>query len=841
MSKIPTPLQKKGPITGVVRQIYSTSPVRLSTPSTVARPLSVLEMPISIHLGLRTVTVYCSADRSGCPQDPPGLDKGEWQGARMSPDFCGLVGWLLKKDPLRRPTWPQLLAHPFWGNCQTPVPLEMPAQPRFDRALAVVASAASAALKTRLPGQGNGRNLSACASRERGWSEKHDPGVGKKFRVEGDQSSTLAILNTNTQEEHSGERRGGTLDHADEEGISRKQDQTLQVGVEGDAAAPHGASANQAAHQPAALSGRGSPVRGKPPGDAESGGTERVGQHVGGQRGGGRGSSPRSNQARTEPESRSSAVDAGMENVTKGQEGDGEDGNLRGAEKGGGKHVNMQAMNEDTSSANATMRRHAQEDLKSTAQGGVDGGEGSRAPIHGYGNGYGSGIREATAGGMINIGAGGGGGRARGGAGDCDDAVKRAAALDSLRLRGKIPPIPPEGRASLSASASGSSSVGEQYGSSFEEDTEGSSSYSVGAGSSEGPGIDAPGALAAVAMPSAPRTPEVGSSSSSMRRYNRSSGKQGIRLDKSGTFSAAAISGTASAGTESRAHPVTPPPRRSRQRTTREVTATALSSSPGSSSASRLEIASPVANGGGSGSSSGSGLGSGSCDITSKGLSAMSSQRGASSSSQQVYLSSRTLSLNGWSARVGAEIGQWRGGTGAGVGDLGGDDGSGGRSGSCGSTDAQQQRRLAPSSQAGRAEGGTAQIEVGRDGSESGANSAGASVDGKNIDRRCSPAKEEGTREGRRAALRSVGGVQRREGHGGNSYLAADGGVTDEAVVVDAHANGSSDDSWVNLQGIQELLLHSSDAQVSPSTLIYQCNGAGVQPTWKHIILLYFH
>ncbi|CAM9495890.1 unnamed protein product, partial [Sphacelaria rigidula] len=90
-------------------------------------------------------TSSCIEDRIK-REDPPGLDKGEWQGSRMSPDFCNLVGWLLNKDPLRRPTWPQLLAHPFWGNCQTPVPLEMPAQPRFDRALALAASTEASAM-----------------------------------------------------------------------------------------------------------------------------------------------------------------------------------------------------------------------------------------------------------------------------------------------------------------------------------------------------------------------------------------------------------------------------------------------------------------------------------------------------------------------------------------------------------------------------------------------------------------------------------------------------------------------------------------------------------------------
>ncbi|CAN0366750.1 unnamed protein product, partial [Ectocarpus sp. 8 AP-2014] len=75
-------------------------------------------------------------------EHPPGLDKGEWQGARMSEPFRDLVSRLLDKDPRGRPTWAQLLAHPFWGSCQTPSPLEMPPQPRFDRDLAPCSGAA---------------------------------------------------------------------------------------------------------------------------------------------------------------------------------------------------------------------------------------------------------------------------------------------------------------------------------------------------------------------------------------------------------------------------------------------------------------------------------------------------------------------------------------------------------------------------------------------------------------------------------------------------------------------------------------------------------------------------
>lgn len=728
----------------------------------------------------------------------------------MSPDFCSLVGWLLKKDPLRRPTWPQLLAHPFWGNCQTPVPLEMPAQPRFDRALAVAASAASAGLKMKLPGQGNDQDFSACDSRERVGVEKHGPaGASRNFRVEGDQSMTLGVLNTNTQEESGGDRRGGRLDHRGREaalngeGRSRQQEETIGAEVEGEATAPHGASADQVVHQTAALSGRGSPVQGTPRGDTGKGGTERVGEWAGGRIR----SPPRSHQTRTESESRSSA--AGTADVTKGQEGGGPDENRRGTEKGRRNHVPVHAMEDETTCTNAG-RRQAEEGLKSTAPATVDGNERFRAPIHGYGYGYGGGdggggIREAAAGGVVNIGAARGGGRARAGAGDCDDAARRAAALDNLRLRGKIPPIPPGGRASSSVSASASSSVGEQYGSSFEEDTEGSSSYSIGAGSSEGPGIDAPAPAGAAAVPAAPRTPEAGSLSSSTRRCNRGGGASGIRFDKSGTSTGdgggAAASGNTSTGTEGRAQPVTPPPRGSRRRTTGEAATTAPVD------ASRLEIASsPVTTAGGSGSRTGSGVGSGSGDTASGGLAAISFETGTSLSFEHGYSSPRTLSSHGSSARVGAENGQWGAGAGAGAG-AGGDDSRGGKGGSGGSTHGQQQRRLAPSSQAGRAGGGAAQLEVGRDGGgRSGAKPAGALVNGRKVDRKCSPVKEEGTREGRRAALRLVGGVQRREGYEGNVNLAA---------VVEADAEGS-DDTWGEIQGVQELLLHSSDAQVSP-------------------------
>ncbi|CAM9753050.1 unnamed protein product, partial [Choristocarpus tenellus] len=70
--------------------------------------------------------------------DPPGLDQGEWKGTKIGHDFSQLVRWLLAKDPLRRPTWSQLLSHAFWGTCQTPSPMPMPTQPLLNQARALV-------------------------------------------------------------------------------------------------------------------------------------------------------------------------------------------------------------------------------------------------------------------------------------------------------------------------------------------------------------------------------------------------------------------------------------------------------------------------------------------------------------------------------------------------------------------------------------------------------------------------------------------------------------------------------------------------------------------------------
>ncbi|CAM9401295.1 unnamed protein product [Ectocarpus sp. 6 AP-2014] len=114
-------------------------------------------------------------------EHPPGLDKGEWQGARMSAPFRDLVSRLLDKDPRGRPTWPQLLAHPFWGSCQTPSALEMPPQPRFDRDLGLCSGAAvgssSAAVVAEVADDSCGR--AAAAAAVAGREEVRDQAAGE--------------------------------------------------------------------------------------------------------------------------------------------------------------------------------------------------------------------------------------------------------------------------------------------------------------------------------------------------------------------------------------------------------------------------------------------------------------------------------------------------------------------------------------------------------------------------------------------------------------------------------------------------------------------------------------
>lgn len=771
-------------------------------------------------------------------QDPPGLDKGEWQGSRMSPDFCNLVGWLLNKDPLRRPTWPQLLAHPFWGNCQTPVPLEMPAQPRFDRALALAASTeASASLRSKRLGLGSDHRetLSTHEAREqagpgeRGWGEG-----GRMARMDegGHQSSSQARGAPNSNacqkaEDVVDRRRGGSsVAHANGDEATgmnepgyRRQERTMGPGGGDEAAVrDNGDCADENDRRKVVLSDLGSPVRGTQGDTGRGGGTERVGHG-----GGGRRSTPsRNSPKRTEPEG--SGEGTGTPDPTGGQQQRNTNGYIHLKEHGGRKQAAVHVAKETTAAGgsgtkNSSFRQYAAGGHTSTVPA-ADVSEQSRAPSHGYGSGGGAGISEAAmTGGAINLGAARGGGRpSRAGAGVGDVAARRAAALDSLRLRGKIPPIPQEGRGSPPRSASASSSVGEMYGSSFEEDTEGSSSYSVGAGSSEGAGIDAPppaltgaGApVAAGAVPVAdvPSIPDVGSPSISTSRYSRGLASGVTRDKRSGTAAGAA---TAPAGKDIRAHPVTPPPRAGRRTTTIAAGSVAAAAaaelidasvSPGYGTVSRLET-SPVTTDG-SPSRSESGLGSESGDAAS-GLATLSFETGTSMSLEHGPTVPWTPPPSHRSStRVATpEAQQWRAAA-AGDSDRGRDE-------SIAHSGGQSEQRRAVASQGGRMGAAAVLVEAGEDGGKAGASAAGTlSTKGKMGDGRCSPERENDGRNGRRGTAR-VGGVQDRDGYDdGNEKITTGSGTGDTSFE-------ARDGAWGGMPGVQELLLHPSDAQASVS------------------------
>lgn len=49
----------------------------------------------------------------------------------FSTDFADLLQWLLQKHPAHRPTWPEVLSHPFWNTAPPPPALPIPDQPTY--------------------------------------------------------------------------------------------------------------------------------------------------------------------------------------------------------------------------------------------------------------------------------------------------------------------------------------------------------------------------------------------------------------------------------------------------------------------------------------------------------------------------------------------------------------------------------------------------------------------------------------------------------------------------------------------------------------------------------------
>lgn len=370
----------------------------------------------------------------------------------MSPDFCGLVSWLLQKDPLYRPTWPHLLAHPFWGNCQTPSPLEMPAQPLFDQALAAAAMAKEEKAASVAPKETQAATQSENLDNLDYSSERGGEGlaattatVGAHRRRDGggrDSRSPRVGVPGGAEESHQEEEDNGEESYRMGHPRNRRdrgegRDEEARVTLD-------------RLRRTAATTGRASRTVGESVGGARGGDREREGSAV----------PPRGDPLTTR------AVD------------------FRNGQRQERQNERLEYLAEDTAaSGNRSNQVSDTERGKDPAPAPAPlvppAVERRKAPHHGS---------------CVNVGDENSFGSVMRGVGGGDDTAKRkeaaaaAAALNGLRLRGRIPPVR-GGRTSPSevSAASASSSLEERYGSSFEEDMEGSSSCSAvgGSGSSE--------------------------------------------------------------------------------------------------------------------------------------------------------------------------------------------------------------------------------------------------------------------------------------------------------------------------------------------------------------------
>lgn len=718
----------------------------------------------------------------------------------MSPDFCSLVRWLLNKDPLQRPTWPQLLAHPFWGNCQTPSPLEMPVQPRFDHALAAATSAASIALTVNAQRQESGREKADYYC-EQACGKRKDVGDSKGLSVEGHDSRTQGVPGAQDKQEEGDSGRGGTVAHGEGELIDRakgrRRREPVGVGVEDKLACGNGGD-DGCSRDAAALSDRFNLAQAS----IADAGQSRVDGAEGERGGNGSALEVRPLMDRTETNSGEAS------GAVIGEDHSHQDERCRRKEKGRHRRGGVHVVEEETTAMNDGQQQNKNTAVLATHA--AD--ERSRAPSHGS---SGGGAREAAGGVAVadaSAGRGGARGRAR-----SDEAARRAAALDSLRLRGKIPPMPLGGRTSPSVSASASSSVGELYGSSFEEDTEGSSSYSVEPSPSEGPaGIE----------PAMTATTEEGSISgaaliSSTIRHNKFAPVANSRSSKNpGADILAAGDGRVS-------HVTTPPygkrpPEGDLGRAPSSAVRSVSSGSVGL--ASRSDFASPVTvtTGGSRSVRSGSGSGSGSESAeVARGdaLAALSFARAASPYSSDHVSSSSWTSSGVSSARfVGAEAGQWAGSNSCT--DAAGGEGvcaSSGGSGSGGVSTPRQRRRPELSHEAigGRKLIKAELVSDVNGGAGGGANAYGLRVGRREPEARAfSPVSEEmGAPDGRRKASRSCLRDHKESSGGDDGGRVGDGGEVERRVRSElSEGNGGGQNGS---EGLRELLLHTSDAQAS--------------------------
>lgn len=358
----------------------------------------------------------------------------------MGPQFCDLVGWLLEKDPLRRPTWPQLLAHPFWGKCQTPSPLEMPVQPRFDRAVAIAVAKATQVTEEALTGRRGG--VQQCSS-------------GPNERGRGRLTLPVGVVEQ--------ERQRRRLKAEVEEELVRWRS---SAGKERDVNCP-GDKASCVISEVRIMStrsGRASPNEEVIGSDAGTGG----GEEEEGDTAIGTASQSRNDSGKM------TSVDPPEKQRSKGQYS----ARQHRLEARQGRRCSDHR-NKPVAAKNGE-RLHPAEKRENSAPLPTpqSASERQKAPNHEYSTSTIDDIRTAP-----DRGCGASRKEKEGNSADADIARRAAAALNGLRLRGRIPPGR-EGRKSPSVLSvvSASSSVGEQYGSSFEEDTEGSNSCSTGGG-----------------------------------------------------------------------------------------------------------------------------------------------------------------------------------------------------------------------------------------------------------------------------------------------------------------------------------------------------------------------
>ena len=447
----------------------------------------------------------------------------------MSTQFCELTSWLLQKDPLLRPTWPQLLAHPFWGNCQTPSALEMPPQPRFDRALATFAAAAAAATAVSATAARTTAEDAHAADQSRGSLERsetsqqgHDGAAALSATAPGNHgaqagkgmggSPSYADLSEDTREAGRWEGQGR---HTEEQGEEEAEErdhrwrpEEANGGTYGGGGVRGGADGCQ---RTAACTGRASPV-------SEQVGSPGNRRGVQGGGGGGREGCRETTPPRAFPDtaeteqwrltgpSEGPPAPEGPEDPKGPLDPEGQPPNGRRSAEQYRRNNGDDRRNDDLNGAAAA---HDDGHSHSGVAGkGQDSGLPSPIPpvplaasvdrrkaaaCHGLSQNV---VGESVAANEAGCRTAGVRGRKQGDPGANADAGKTAtaaaaaAALSGLRMRGRIPPAR-GGRSSPSVVSvvSVSSSAGEQYGSSFEEDTEvGSSSCSANGGTSGGGG-----------------------------------------------------------------------------------------------------------------------------------------------------------------------------------------------------------------------------------------------------------------------------------------------------------------------------------------------------------------